>query len=73
MFSNMDAPSVEFVKFAANERAHNAPLFEKPENRKTSARLVLAIHITTYWALSRQNFNMWWEFSGMRHCGSDPR
>jgi len=53
MFSNMDAPIVEFVKFTANERAHNAPLFEKPENRKTSTRLEMIIDITIYWALSR--------------------
>jgi hypothetical protein len=56
----MDAPSVEFVKFVANERAHNAPLFEKPWNQKTSARFELPIYITIYWALSRKNFNMWW-------------
>jgi hypothetical protein len=37
MFSNMNAPLVKFVRFVANERAHNAPLFENPENRKTPA------------------------------------
>jgi hypothetical protein len=34
----MEAPFVEFVKFIPNERAHDAPLCEEPENRKTSAR-----------------------------------
>jgi hypothetical protein len=67
----MEVSFVEFVKFVANERAHNAPLFEKPENRKTFARLMLHIHITTYWALSRQNFNMWCKFSWVRYGGID--
>ena len=48
MFSNMEAPVVEFVKFVPNERAHDAPLYERPENRKTSASLEMSIDITTY-------------------------
>jgi len=65
----MDAPLVEFVKFFANERAPYAPLFEKPENRKTSPRLKTLIDITISWALSRWNFNMWGEFSSVEPHG----
>jgi len=68
----MDSPLVEFVKFFANERAPNAPLFEKPENRKIPARFKMAFYITTYWALSTWNFNMWWEFSKLKHCRAMP-
>jgi hypothetical protein len=57
---------VEFLKLVANERAHNAPLLEKPENRKISPRMKIVIHITIYCALSRQNFNMWWEFGEVK-------